>query len=457
MNQFTFQKATKKKAKLRAAIYGPSGSGKTYSALRIATGIAQETGGRIAVIDTEFGSASKYADRFDFDCIDLTVRTVATYSHVIQCAAKAGYSVLVIDSMTHAWRELLEEVDKLASSKYKGNTWSAWSEGTPKQREFVQAILKFPGHVIATIRSKTEWQTEQTRDGKSKPVRVGLTPEQGKGIEYEFDLLLSISTDHVAVVEKDRTGKFQDQTIAKPGESFGQELVKWLSEGVEAPKETESPAQEKEEPPFEPTGETKAAATSATSSANGSNGSHGNASANGNGNGKATPEQQDRIRGLVKTLKITTREFNKSIQARTGGSKNMDDLPATEADAIIAVLESRAKEMPSAGSGSEQGVSSARERGGAATATMTTTEKKPAPAPPNTHPANSHPGFATVDQVARILVLKDAIGIPWEAFRASIVKRTGDAEKKEPGDLKEQQAAEVIATLECMLKKKQTS
>ncbi len=50
----TFQKAIRKKAKLRLALTGPSGSGKTYSALLLAKGI----GGRIAVIDTEHGSAS---------------------------------------------------------------------------------------------------------------------------------------------------------------------------------------------------------------------------------------------------------------------------------------------------------------------------------------------------------------------------------------------------------------
>ena len=98
--------------------------------------------------------------------------------------------MLVTDSLSHPWHELLQEVDRLASAKYQGNTWSAWSEGTPKQRRLIDAILGFPGHVIATMRSKTEWSVESGKGGKTKPVRVGLAPEQGKGIEYEFDLLL---------------------------------------------------------------------------------------------------------------------------------------------------------------------------------------------------------------------------------------------------------------------------
>ncbi|GBR73969.1 putative AAA family ATPase [Candidatus Termititenax aidoneus] len=223
--EMVFQKATKMQSKLRCAIFGPSGSGKTYSALRIATGM----GGKIALIDTERGSASKYADRFDFDVSELLESTVDNLVDMIGQAK--GYDVLIIDSLSHSWQELLVEVDALAKAKYKGNSWSAWSEGTPKQRSLVNAILSFDGHIIASMRSKTEWQTESGNNGKSRPVRVGLAPEQGKGIEYEFDLLLEISPEHYANVIKDRTGKYQDKIIEKPGEDFGRELIEWLKDG----------------------------------------------------------------------------------------------------------------------------------------------------------------------------------------------------------------------------------
>jgi len=233
-----FTKATKSSVKLRLALFGPSGSGKTYTSLRMATGL----GGKIAVIDTERGSASKYADRFTFDVLELPTRTVDTYVEAIAAAETAGYEVLIIDSLSHAWQELLVEIDRLAKAKYRGNSWSAWSEGTPKQRLLVDAILGFDGHVLGTMRSKTEWTTE-TENGKNRPVRVGLAPEQGKGIEYEFDMLIELSTDHIANVIKDRTGKFQDRLIDKPGEAFGEELAAWLSDGVE-PEKTTTPKEE---------------------------------------------------------------------------------------------------------------------------------------------------------------------------------------------------------------------
>jgi hypothetical protein len=227
-----FKKATKAAANGRIAVFGPSGAGKTFTSLRVATGLAD--GKPIAFIDTERHSAVKYSDRFQFDVLELEDRSVAGYCEAIKLAEQGGYSVLIIDSLTHAWQELLEEIERLAKAKYRGNTWSAWSEGTPLQRKLIDAILGFPGHIIATMRSKTAWETNQDSNGRNRPVRVGLAPEQGKGVEYEFDLLLELSTDHIANVIKDRTGKWQDRLIDSPGEIFGTQLAAWLSDGEPA-------------------------------------------------------------------------------------------------------------------------------------------------------------------------------------------------------------------------------
>jgi len=242
-----FKKATKAAAKLRSAVFGPSGAGKTFTSLRVATGLAD--GKAIAFIDTERGSAVKYSDRFQFDVLELEDRSVAGYCEAIELAEKGGYSVLIIDSLTHAWQELLEEIERLAKAKYRGNTWSAWSEGTPLQRKLIDAILGFPGHIIATMRSKTAWETNQDSNGRNRPVRVGLAPEQGKGVEYEFDLLLELSTDHIANVIKDRTGKWQDKLIDKPGEIFGTQLAAWLSDGEPAKPAAVGPAKPAEPSP----------------------------------------------------------------------------------------------------------------------------------------------------------------------------------------------------------------
>ena len=100
-----FKKAVKHEAKIRLALVGPSGSGKTYTALRVATELCKLAGnpGRIAVVDTEHGSASKYADIFDFDVVELDNYDPRHLIRLIQEAEKAGYFCLVIDSLSHFW------------------------------------------------------------------------------------------------------------------------------------------------------------------------------------------------------------------------------------------------------------------------------------------------------------------------------------------------------------------
>src|SRR5436309_1723879 len=110
-NGLTFSRATKKHARFRLALCGPAGSGKTLSALRVAAGM----GGRVALIDTERGSASLYADRFEFDVLEIhPAYQPSKYAAAIKAAQAAGYEVLVIDSLSHAWAGeggILETVD----------------------------------------------------------------------------------------------------------------------------------------------------------------------------------------------------------------------------------------------------------------------------------------------------------------------------------------------------------
>ena len=152
-----FKKATKKQAKLRLALFGVSGAGKTYSALRLAAGLAQENG-TIAVIDTENHTACKYSDRFNFDVCECETPSINNILLLLKDASE--YDVLIIDSLSHAWEELLNEVNKIAKTKFNGNSWSAWSEGTPKQQAFIKALINFKGHLIVTMRTETCWEIQ---------------------------------------------------------------------------------------------------------------------------------------------------------------------------------------------------------------------------------------------------------------------------------------------------------
>lgn len=221
-----FKKAERKQAKLRLALAGPSGSGKTMSALLMAKGL----GGRIAVIDTEHGSASLYADIADFDVLELHAPySPERYAEAITAAEQAGYSVLIIDSYSHEWTGsggCLESNEKLAHQKFKGNTWAAWNETTPRHRKLTDKILTSPLHIICTMRSKTE-----TVQGEGKKViKLGMKSEQRDGTDYEFTVVLDITHEgHAAIASKDRTKLFDQPEVIS--EDTGRRLLAWLNDG----------------------------------------------------------------------------------------------------------------------------------------------------------------------------------------------------------------------------------
>lgn len=225
-----FRKAVKKKAKLRLGIVGAAGSGKSYSSLLIAKGL----GGKIAVIDTENGSADLYADIADFDVDTLKAPySIDKYINAIKEAENLGYNTIIIDSLSHAWAGdggLLDQQGRIADSGKNG--FSAWRSITPLHNKLIETILNSDCHIIATMRAKTDYILQENDRGKQMPVKVGLAPVQREGMDYEFTVVFDIDTKHNAVCSKDRTSLFNGQ-IFTPSEDTGKVLLEWLDDGAE--------------------------------------------------------------------------------------------------------------------------------------------------------------------------------------------------------------------------------
>ncbi len=229
----TFKRAEKKKMPGRLALCGPTGSGKTFTLLRIASGM-KLSGERIAVIDSERKSASKYADLFDFDVMELETHSPDAYVAAIEAAAKEGFPILGIDSLSHAWMGkdgALEQVDKIAKRSQSGNSFVAWRDVTPMHNRLVDAILNYPGHVIVTMRSKMEYVLEDNGHGKKTPRKIGMAPEQRQGMEYEFDVVGDMNLDNEIIITKTRCPKFKGLILKEPGEDFGSAFLEWLNAG----------------------------------------------------------------------------------------------------------------------------------------------------------------------------------------------------------------------------------
>ena len=243
----TFRKAERKRARIKMALAGPSGSGKTYSSLLIAKGL----GGPVAFIDTENGSGELYADHpgigLDYDVAPLEAPySPERYIKLIVEAEKAGYNVVIIDSLSHAWMGeggLLEMVDK-ASKGLHGNSFAAWREIKPYEKRFFEALLAANIHIIGTLRTKTAYEVQENERGRKVPVKIGLKPEQREGLEYEFTLVLDMTVDgNIARANKDRTGLFKDFFV--PNEKTGETILEWLNGGA-APKTIITATQRKE-------------------------------------------------------------------------------------------------------------------------------------------------------------------------------------------------------------------
>lgn len=230
-----FAPAAKRLAKARIGIDGPSGSGKTWSALAIARGLVGDAG-RIALADTEHGSAHLYADLFAFDHARIDPPyTVGKYEHAIHVAAEEGYDVLILDTLTHAWKGeggVLDQVDD-AKRRTRGNDFSAWQDGSKQWRALLDAMLAAPLHIIATMRSKTEYALETDSRGKQVPRKIGMAPEARDGIEYEYSIMLSMDHEHVARVTKSRWSELADAVVERPGKSLGESIAEWLGQGSE--------------------------------------------------------------------------------------------------------------------------------------------------------------------------------------------------------------------------------
>jgi len=223
-----FRKAVKHDAKLRLAISGPSGSGKTYTLLTIAAAL----GGPFAVVDTEHGSASKYADIFEFGVLELNSYDPEHLIKIIDQAAEAGFRVLCIDSLSHFWMGKdgeLEKVDRAARRMQNPNGFAAWKQVTPIHNALIDKIIGAPLHVLASMRTKTEWILDHDeRTGKTVPRKVGLAPVMRDGIEYEFDVCGEMDQENTLQVTKSRCPKLAGGVFPKPGKEFAEILQEWL-------------------------------------------------------------------------------------------------------------------------------------------------------------------------------------------------------------------------------------
>jgi hypothetical protein len=221
------QTAQRKRAKIKLALQGPSGSGKTYSSLLIANGLCPNWS-KIVVIDTENGSADLYAHLGAYNVLSIPAPfTPEKYIQAIELCEKEGMEVIIIDSVTHEWENLID-----FHSSLQGNSFTNWGKITPRHNAFVQKLLQSQAHIIATIRTKQDYVLND-KNGKMVPEKVGLKSVQRDGLEYEFTLVFDLDMRNNATASKDRTGLFYGKPEIKLGVKTGVTIKNWCERNEE--------------------------------------------------------------------------------------------------------------------------------------------------------------------------------------------------------------------------------
>ena len=230
-----FVTAKRKQVWTKTLLTGPSGSGKSVGALRVATGLANKCGSRVAYIGTEGSRDLYYSDRWEYDLLQIEdPYTPEKYIEAIDLAIAEGYKVCIIDSLSHEWATINDIHDKMP-----GNSFTNWGKLKPRHRAMVEKILYSPIHIIATARGKDTWVLEE-KNGKQVPKKVGLGAQQDKDISYEYTVSLVIDQgNHVSTADKDNTGIF-DGRYEVLTEKHGEELYNWANSS-DIPPEVKEP------------------------------------------------------------------------------------------------------------------------------------------------------------------------------------------------------------------------
>ncbi|PEL15564.1 hypothetical protein COL52_01215 [Bacillus toyonensis] len=251
-----FQVTEAKREKMKAVIgfIGCSGSGKTGSALLSAFGMMQEAypdlseeelWKKLGVIDTEHERSKLHVGLVygevkigSFLHINFTPPyTTERYNVAVGVMKNAGAEVIIIDSLSHNWQGEGGIVE--THGNMSGNSFQNWGKLASETTSLIKTLTQNDVHILATLRTKTEYVVESDANGKMAPRKVGTKPVQKDEMEYEFMLNFVIDIDHVADTSKDNTQMFEGRPQKITAE-VGRKLYQWLELGIDVRAEEES-------------------------------------------------------------------------------------------------------------------------------------------------------------------------------------------------------------------------
>lgn len=245
MTNFTFRPAVRQNVGLLIGMAGPSGGGKTFSAMRLASGMSE--GRRFAVIDTEAGRASHYADQFAFDVGELRPPfSPEAYEQAILAADAAGYGVIVVDSMSHEYAGDggildMQEAEFKRMGEREAVKMASWIKPKMAHKQMMQKLLQVRAHLILCFRAEAKVEMVKI-DGKwavvPKQSLIGIDgwiPVTEKNVPFELTASFLLTSDApgvpkpIKLQEQHRALFPLDQPIT---EESGRRIAVWASGGA---------------------------------------------------------------------------------------------------------------------------------------------------------------------------------------------------------------------------------
>jgi hypothetical protein len=242
--RFEVREARRQRRPLKIGLEALSGGGKTYTAVRLAKAMIRAgIGKRMVLGDSENESGSLYegevvdGERWEYQTIPLYAEAQSPdgYRQFYEFAVAQGFDVIIVDSMTHAWKGALARVDDLGARARGDKFGAGWRVVTPEQERMVQTITDLRAHLITTTRVKGEYERTE-ENGKKTIKKMGTRADQREGMEYEYDVVVRLEPEeNFAVVEKVRgCTAMKDRAGPTPGPDFWKPLFDWWLSAPEA-------------------------------------------------------------------------------------------------------------------------------------------------------------------------------------------------------------------------------
>lgn len=250
---------------LRCTLIGGAGSGKTLSALRLASGLRSEGNGIALLSCGEAGAEAFYAqvtefvrlDASDPQLVELARRAyshernaqqgwgdfegtdpravVVAINHLSAGVGRGG--VLIVDSLSDVWDGTKSRVDDIkgGDEKKNGLAWGIWGR---LYNEVIQAIELAGCHVIATIRAKTEVET-QKRGRATVAIHTPTGQKLRNKDEFRLDLRVWLDSEHNVVSVGGRFNDINEQQEARRAAGSGWQITedfgRWLRGRLDGP------------------------------------------------------------------------------------------------------------------------------------------------------------------------------------------------------------------------------